>query len=522
MQTNKGMLHRAERPITWLVFGGLGIGVGLAAGLAPDFAPLLALGGLLIGVGYGLAARPAGLLFGLAFLIAFQIQYEHPALAGATLTPQTLGALAIAGLILLATLSRQGVRRLVQAPYLGLILVYALLSAVSIARGPAVTSPVQGVWAVFRIVFAAPLLYLGLWFFLRTPGAVHRAAAWAAVGASLGGAAALMQTVSQGLLLSGMLTNARYLGIFPPLPPDVIADYSADLQTKLYLSGGMFRGHGTFLTHNGFGVLLASTIFLTWGLMRSAPPAKRLFWGVMLGAQVMGVIVTFSRSAWAAVLAGIFLLVAWNARAMLKRPSVFWGLVGTVALVLVSGVAAALAAPSFLERFLTLFSPTQVPEFAWRIAVWRFALSQVQAQPLLGTGSTMIDNAIAQIPASGPLARFSTHNLFMDVLYQRGVVVLLLYAGFWLIWLASILKLLREQTANPLGRDFILGLLAAGFAFLVSGVGSASMNLENLATLFWFLFGSVICLRWQILEQPATEPEAAARPAAAPLAALTE
>jgi len=472
----------------------------LLGGFLALTAPWLA-GLLIAGVTIALVvfSRPAWLVFGMVFFIPFQAELS---LGDITLSPQTLSALGFILVFLFFLLHNAGgLSRLLRVRYLSLWLVYLILSTIAIALGPLVRNPIQGVWAVFRIIWSAPLVYLAVSYFLRSYPSIFAGIKWLSLGSTVGAIFGILQTATQGRYFSGLSTNFRYLGLLQPLPVEVRAGFSDLLSSRLFLGGRIFRAHGSLFDHNGFGVLLSTTILLTWGVFRNSTGHRKLFWLVCMILQSIAIILTFSRSAWAGLFAAIAMIIIWNLRYILRRRNVLIGMgFSLIALLLIFAIAAA-TIESFRSHVLTLTNPTQVPEFNWRIQVWNYGIQQLANHPLFGMGTSMIDNEVAQIPNSGPLTSFSTHNLLMDVAYQRGLPVLILFSIWWLLVVRNQWKLMQPAIAENL-KTLAIALLGSSVAFFVSGVGSASMMTENLATLFWFVAACSIGLRNTLADNP--------------------
>ena len=447
--------------------------------------------------------NPRWLVYSLAAFIPFQDEISFEQLSGARLSAQTLGATLLIILFLLrGLLPGFHTRKIFRLPYLNLLLVFLLISSLAIAIGPQVTGPVQAIWAVYRTVWVAPLIYFGVWVFLREPKTLRRVLAWLAAGSTFGAFIAIVQTITGGKLLTGIGGNYRYLGFLNPLPPEVVASLSGKFLADLYLGHTkIFRGFGSFYTSNGLGVLLCVSIFITWGLYASRTGKKRWLWIGMLGVQVLGIVATFSRSAWAAAIAGggiLFLpvFVKW-----MKRPKrIPKALIASLVLVLIA-LPFIFTNSNIRNRLLTTFTPTQVNEFNWRVVIWAYASKQILQYPILGMGTSIIDNTIVQIHDPSTVDAFSTHNLLFDIAYQRGLIALAFYILLWIYYFRSVWKLYKDETEQNIpDQKLFMGLSAGGAAYVVSGIGIASMMTENLATLFWFLFGIVICWKHLRLE----------------------
>jgi O-antigen ligase len=471
--------------------------VGILVAIMIEVLPPLALGLLLLICIFLFIflKYPRWLVYALAACIPFQVEVLIGQLSGARFSSQTLGAMLLIIIFLInGLLNGNYPQKIFKTPYLRMIIFFLILSSLAIATGPLVTGYVQGIWAIYRNVWVAPLIFFAVWVFLRNTKFIRRSLVLLAACSSFGAFTALVQIFTSGKLLSGIGTNYRYLGFLVPLPPEVITTISGKFIATLYLGRThIYRGYGTFLTSNGLGVLLCVSIFITWGLYASGTSKKRWIWILLLGIQIFGLVSTFSRSAWVAALTGMGVILLPVLKKWISH------LIRIPKALIASLVIAIIAIPFIFSnenirtRLLTAFTPTEVGEFAWRVIIWNYASKEILQHPFLGVGTSTIDNTIAQILDPNSIETFSTHNLYFDIAYQRGLINLAFFILFSLFFFRSALKIYLDFKKNNLSdQKLVLGLIAGVVAFLVSGIGSASMANENLATLFWLLFGIVV------------------------------
>jgi O-antigen ligase len=433
-------------------------------------------------------------LYVVALFLPFQMEFHLPQLYGASLTPlNVLGAL----LLLLILFKVLVSMRFLALPRFGWWALFVALAALAYALGP-VTSPLQGAWAVFRLALLPPLFYLGATMSLNE-AAVWRAVKLLAISSAVAGLIAVAQMASGGRLLSGYTTNFRYLGLLQPLPPEVVADYGGDMRWKLYLAGtNFYRGHGTFYTHNGFGAFISITACLTWGLLRGAQARRRWLWVLVLVLQTMGAIATMSRSAWAALIAGIGVAIFMEVLFSKKSSPLLIAVSITPLFALLLGVILAVVRSSrkVAERFTSLLSPQSAPEFQWRLLVWDATLKKIVRQPFLGSGT---GDAFTVVDWAGKVTSYSAHNLFIGIAYELGVFPLMILLIFMVMGLRSAWFAFRQAPELP-ERMLALGLLSASVSFVVSGIGSALLSVENLAVLFWLMVALAVNLRHGVVQ----------------------
>jgi hypothetical protein len=464
---------------------------GVVMSIAPIYAALLvplAVGGLIF---VGLLQRPQLVLYGTALFMPYIAEVYVAQLAGARLTPLTVFVallLAVLGSRILA-LGRfhwipSGVRW-------GM---FVLVSLMSFAMGPQITGLVQGIWALYRLVIVACFPYFAVCYLLRSTESAKRVLKILAFSASIAGVTSIVQVVSGGKLLSGLMTNQRYLGLFQPIPPEIVESYSVNMRHKLYLAGtDIYRGHGTFFAANYFGAFVGVTACITWGLFRGMRGWRRWAWGLLLALQIGGSVATFSRSAWAAIIAGLVISVLgelWltgKGRIIERVFRVALLMVPVLLIVLVI----ALQIEGVGEHFFTLLMPWKATTFQWRLLVWRLSIDHILTHPLGAGSPTIVD-----VPAYFSNRRFSAHNLFLSVAYTNGLIVFVLFLTFVWQWLHSAWHL-AKHSQSAADRLLGLGILGSGWAFLVAGVGSSLMTIESLAVLFWFMLGIITVMKRQ-------------------------
>ncbi len=419
----------------------------------------------------------------LAFFIPFQLDFNIPQLFGISITPIIVLCFALLFFLIIKVLLFQ---RLPIISHWQWWLLFVLMASLAYAMGPQVKGLAQGMWIIFRFAFVPLLFYAGATIFL-TPADVQKVVKIIAVSAALTGLIAALQTLSTGSLLSGYLTNQRYLGLFHPLPSNAVAERLNNLSGTVYLSGtNIYRGHGAFYSHNGFGAFISVTAGLSWGLLRSARKYK-WFWLAVFIAQVIGVITSFSRSSWAAAVAGIGIAVVLELMVIGKKRfalRVVKLAPVLLALVIIVGVMVGFS-EKIAEHFLTIFTPEKVPQFQWRQMVWETALQKIGKHPWIGAGAP---DVFTITDLSGSTTNYGAHNLLIGIAYEMGILNL----GLFLLFTTSLFNSAWHCVKHsPLISDRMLGVgfVAAGVAFFVAGVGSALLTIENMAALFWVLAG---------------------------------
>jgi len=428
------------------------------------------------------------ILYFFALLSPIEVGFYLPGLFGAVINGQALCGILILTFMALKIYDR---KRIPAIPYIGLWFAYVVLATVSYFFGPLITSPIQGLWSIYRLVFATALLYPAVWFFTSRTDHLRWAFVLIAVSAAAFSVVALIQVASNGKLMSGMLTNGRFLGFLFPLPPETWLGDPTAIQANL-LIGSLFRAHGAFYRTNGFGAYMSIVVGLTWGLMRGFSGRKRILFVGLLILQILAVIASFSRSAWVATIAALgaaILLELW----FMPEKKNFFRVLRVLGFVVVIGFVILMVALQFeavSQRFETLTNIGEVAQLSWRVEIWKEALLSIQAHPLWGTGQTVVMN----MPDSKGDHDVGAHNLLIGIAFKNGLGALAVVTIFTLILAASAWRgLQRSHTFQD--RMLALGILAGLVAFLISGVGSALFDIDNVNALFWFMTAASIRIR---------------------------
>jgi O-antigen ligase len=229
---------------------------------------------------------------------------------------------------------------------------------------------------------------------------------------------------------------------------------------------------------NGLGSVLAIGFLVGLALLLS-PSLRRgqkLLVLVMIGVQLAGLAVTFSRGAWLGVACGLLAMLVLAYRRYLLP-------------VAVVGVAGLLAAPRvFVDRFLLVFSESYLSKAAvdGRIYRWTAALDQIAAHPWFGLGLGTFGGSSA--------ARFDYWNTWIDNFYlQLGAEggLLLLAAFLWMMLrVAKGLVKGSRVGADPFVRALAAGMFGALVAVSVANVFASVFETLAVGAALWLLAGS--------------------------------
>jgi O-antigen ligase len=242
-----------------------------------------------------------------------------------------------------------------------------------------------------------------------------------------------------------------------------------------YLAGAYAAGYpgrftGLDVNPNELGVTLAIGLPMAWYLNLSQRHRRFAWlWQLYLPLAITAILLTASRGAFLTMLVALAIIPATQGRLRLRTK------VALSALAVGSLVAAAIVVPeTTLERLQTTREDIETGYFGNRGQIWRAGLDVAWEHPLVGVGAGTFGAAVE------PSLNFqwSSHNVFLGILVEDGVVGLCLFLAVIAAAFAAVRPLPR------LPRWFGIALL------LALGVGSLSLE-WGYRKQFWFVLGIV-------------------------------
>jgi len=268
-------------------------------------------------------------------------------------------------------------------------------------------------------------------------------------------------------------------------------------QPRAYLGGSVVdnRATGMFGQPNELGSFAAAVLVLGLALLLSLPGRHplRLLGATAAAAGGAALTASLSRGAW--IGAGLGLLVLLGLVDAGARRRLLGGLVAVAAVLVLAGVV--LPRQPLLavagDRVASLAGGQRNPYEA-RSAIWREALWQWQAHPLLGVGPGGYQ--VLAAPGGGPLATVRpehAHSLALTVAAEQGLVGLGAVAVAVAAGGVSVVRALRWHARQGGGgageRELLAGAASALATVLGQGVVDYPLRNPVLVTLAWLLVG---------------------------------
>ena len=155
-----------------------------------------------------------------------------------------------------------------------------------------------------------------------------------------------------------------------------------------------------------------------------------------------------------------------------------------------------------------------------RLEAWRVLLQLVWKSPVLGLGPANYYYYTLMYPILGWYVHFSSHNNYMDLLAQTGILGLLAFCWF-IAEIAQITLRLHSHVPAGFAKAYAIGVLGGLAGSLVSGmladwiipfVYNIGLRGFRSSFLFWFFLGGMLAL--QRMTAPRTSAELSMNPVA--------
>lgn len=250
-----------------------------------------------------------------------------------------------------------------------------------------------------------------------------------------------------------------------------------------YGDGG-FVAVGNLNSHLTYAGALLPVLFLAIASTFAARGWRRLLGGTAALSIGLGLLVSFTRTAWIGAAAGLLVFGFLRGRRTV--------LVAIGALTLVTGMAT-LAEPAFARRLLSIFQSADDPR--WRL--WQTALHIVDEHPWIGAGLGSFKTLFPIYKVPGEyMSTIHPHHDLLNVMVESGWIG---GVAWILIWVAFF----REAgTKGIRDRGLTDGMIAGVAALLVAGLGQCYATDEEVAQIWWFLATAAILESGRTADRP--------------------
>lgn len=260
----------------------------------------------------------------------------------------------------------------------------------------------------------------------------------------------------------------------------VVLDQHSAVRSWHYSHDLRIAGTFSHLGANELAAFFTTAALLALGLLvgtRASTP-WRLALAAAAGCAGVGLVLTYSRTAYVAVLIGLAVIV------LLRRAGLRLLLPVALALALLPAVLPT----SVMERFdsISVEAGERDESTENRFHFWEVAREQFGKRPLLGSGFHSFQHA-----EINPY-RTDTHNFFLRELTEKGLIGALVLLGMLLAIARLLWSALRRSAQGSWSRGLALGLAGAFVALLcANGFGDRFTHYPMIAH-FWLYLGLLL------------------------------
>ena len=206
---------------------------------------------------------------------------------------------------------------------------------------------------------------------------------------------------------------------------------------------------------------------------------------VGLAAQVIGLLLTLTRGAWLALIAGII-----TATTLIRRKAPYMVTGALIAIVAIMAVQNDRVRQKVASIPQNIHGATDV-NVGTRFVLWDVSWQLIKKHPLLGVGMGDFSSEAEQLVGHRHVQTVTdSHNIYLQVLTTRGLVGFVPFAVFWFV-LFRILRRTRTEFGDRRGFawHFVTGTIAATVAILVGALSENNIDDSEVFTTFMFIVG---------------------------------
>ncbi|MCM8799839.1 MAG: O-antigen ligase family protein [Candidatus Omnitrophica bacterium] len=123
---------------------------------------------------------------------------------------------------------------------------------------------------------------------------------------------------------------------------------------------------------------------------------------------------------------------------------------------------------------------------------WQTALEMVKKHPFVGVGiNTFSISYIKYKDIKDPFVGFYAHNSYLHLAGETGLIGLMIFIWMLIVITKNWINFYRKQKDKNL-KDISLGIFLGWLGFLIAGLLESSLQISNLAVLFWFITGVLV------------------------------
>lgn len=264
-----------------------------------------------------------------------------------------------------------------------------------------------------------------------------------------------------------------------------------DLYSQAWLDTDMFedikmRVYSTFENPNVYGEYLILAIPIIISLMwEEKGIAKKLMLLAALGITMLAMVLTFSRGCWLGAMFAIALLAV-----MIDRKFIILGILALMAMPFV-------LPETIINRFMSIGNMGD-SSTSYRVYIWLGTLAMLKDYWFSGIGMGITSfNTVYPIYSYNNVTTPHSHNLFLQIVVEYGIVGLIIFAGvMYNFYKETIISVFKNKNVVTMG--FISGVSG----FMIESLFDHTWYNYRVVLIFWIVIAlGILSTRFSIKEE---------------------
>ncbi len=264
-----------------------------------------------------------------------------------------------------------------------------------------------------------------------------------------------------------------------------------DLYSQAWLDTDMFedikmRVYSTFENPNVYGEYLILAIPIIISLMwEEKGIAKKLMLLAALGITMLAMVLTFSRGCWLGAMFAIALLAV-----MIDRRFIILGILALMAMPFV-------LPETIINRFMSIGNMGD-SSTSYRVYIWLGTLAMLKDYWFSGIGMGITSfNTVYPIYSYNNVTTPHSHNLFLQIVVEYGIVGLIIFAGvMYNFYKETIISVFKNKNVVTMG--FISGVSG----FMIESLFDHTWYNYRVVLIFWIVIAlGILSTRFSIKEE---------------------
>ena len=245
---------------------------------------------------------------------------------------------------------------------------------------------------------------------------------------------------------------------------------------------GQVRIYSTLENPNVLGeyLILAATLCLPFIFKRTTHAFQRIAYSGMLGVMLVALLLTQSRGCYLGIIFAFMIFVSFsNGKLWVLAPLAFIGLLYVIP-------------QSYIDRFMSIGNLNDSSS-TYRLFIWLGTMGMLKDYWIFGIGlGEGAYNSIYPFYSFNSVIAPHSHNLYLQILTECGIVGIAAFLGFLLSVCKRLINVCKDEKTDRFDYLIILGFIAAAGGFLLQSFFDYTFYNYRVMAMFIMLCG-ILC-----------------------------